>query len=245
MRSLPLALAALGGLALPVGPAAAHDPPTLDPDTGYVQVSGSAEVSVPVDRARILFAVETEEPDAGSAVERNAALMDAVLSALRALDVAGLDLETQGFQLHPQYERPSGETMRIRAYRARNNVSVTVDDMEAVGRVIDAAVGAGANRIASLTFEAQDTEDARLEALRMAVGEARGQAEVMAAALGLPLGPPLEVNGGAERSRPPPIPMARMEMAQAAPSTPVEAGEQTVSASVTIKYRLGPAGGGG
>lgn len=244
MRSLPLALVSLAAFALHAGFASAQDAPTVDPDAGYVQVSGSAEVTVPVDRAHVRFAVETEEPDARAAVERNAQLMDAVLSALRALEVDGLDLETQGFELQPQYERPSGETMRIRAYRARNHVAVTLDDLEMVGRVIDAAVGAGANRIASLSFEARDTEEARREALRMAVAEARQQAEVMASALGRPLGPPLEVNGGAQQSPPPPRPMARtMEMAQAAPSTPVETGDQTVSASVTIKFRLGPDGG--
>lgn len=244
MRPLPTTLATLAGLAACAGLASAQDTPSVDPEAGYVQVSGTAEVQVPVDRARVLFAVETEEPDARAAVERNATLMDAVLSALRDLDVPDLDLETQGFQLQPQYERPSGETMRIRAYRARNHVSVTVDDVDAVGRVVDAAVGAGANRIASLTFEARDTEDARLEALGMAVQNARRQAEVMASALGLPLGPPLEVNGGAQRNPPRPMAMDRMEMAQAAPSTPVEAGDQTVSASVSIKYRLGPAAGG-
>lgn len=244
MRRLPFALAALAGFAMHPATASAQ-PPTTGPDTGYIQVSGDAQVMVPVDRARVLFAVETEEPDARAAVERNATLMDAVLAALRGLEVPSLDLETQGFQLQPQYERPSGEVMRLRAYRARNHVSVTVDDLEAVGRVIDAAVGAGANRIASLTFEARDTEDARLEALRLAVQKARRQAEVMAAALGLALGAPLEVNGGAQGNPPRPMPMARMEMAQDAATTPVEAGEQTVSASVSIKYRLEPATGGG
>lgn len=245
MRPLLLSLAAAAGLVPWQANAAAQEPPTVDPEAGYIQVSGSAEVQVPVDRARVLFAVETEEPDARAAVERNAGLMDAVLAALRELDAEGLDLETQGFQLQPQYERPSGETMRIRAYRARNHVSVTVDDVEAVGRIVDAAVGAGANRIASLTFEARDTREARLEALGMAVERARRQAEVMAEALGLSLGPPVEVDGGAEGSPPRPMAMARMEMMQDAASTPVEAGDQTVSASVTIKYRLGPGSGGG
>jgi hypothetical protein len=240
--AVTLAVVAASVLALPLG----AQQPSVDPDTGFIQVSGNADVSVPVDRAHVLFAVETEAPDARTAVEQNATSMDAVLTALRGLDVEGLDLETTGFDLQPQYERGQGEVPRIRAYRARNHVSVTVDDVEAVGRVLDTATGAGANRVASLRFEARDTEAARLEALRLAMQEARQQAEVMAEALGLPLGPPLEVHGGAQRPQPPmPLAMARMEMAQTAPSTPVEAGDQTVSASVTIKYRLGGGAGGG
>lgn len=232
----------LAGSLLHAGEARGQEPPDPMPDASYVQVSGSGQVNVPVDRARVVFAVETEEPDAGMAVQRNATLMEAVLAALRDLDVAELDLETVGFQLQPQYDRRTGEPPRIRAYRARNNVSATVDDVDAVGRVVDAAVGAGANRIASLSFEAQDTEEARQEALRMAVAEARAQAEVTAAALGLPLGSPVEVSTSAQRRPPTPMAMARMDMVQEA-ATPVEAGDQVVTASVSIKYRLGSGGG--
>jgi uncharacterized protein YggE len=64
----------------------------------------------------------------------------------------------------------------------------------------------------------------------------------MAAALGVPLGPALEVHGGASVPMPPPMPyLAEMRMA-AAPqvaNTPIEAAEQTVTAQVTIKFRLG------
>lgn len=237
--------ATLASLALLAGPLAAQEPPVVDPEAGFIQVSGNAQIDVPADRAHVVFAVETEAPDARTAVEDNATLMDAVLTALRGLEAPGLHVETRGFQLQPQYSRinqPQGAVSRISGYRAHNNVTATVDDVDAVGRIIDAAVGAGANRIASLTFEARDTEAARAEALRMAVAEAREQARVMAEALGLPLGPPLEVNGGARQAPPPPMAGVRFEMAQAAPTTPVEAGDQTVSASVTIKYRLG--GGG-
>jgi uncharacterized protein YggE len=162
--------------------------------------------------------------------------------------VSGLDLETMGFNLQPQYERSSGEVPRIRAYRAVNNVSVTVNDIESVGAVIDAATGAGANRVASLRFDARDTQEARLEALGIATEEARRQAEVLAAALGYRLGPPLEVHGNAQSPMPPPMPMMRGALAyetqSAGPTTPVETGDQTVSASVTIKYRLGGGIGG-
>lgn len=242
-------ISAVTTLALGLGavPGEAQDSPQMGPQTGFIQVSGTGQVDIPVDRAHVVFAVETETPDAREAVGQNAAAMDGVLAALRAMDVPGLDIETQGFNLQPQYERGQGDVPRIRAYRALNHVSVTVDDVEAVGRIIDVATGAGANRVASLRFEAQDTEEARLEALRLATEEARAQAQVLANALGYPLGPPLEVNGNAQSPNPPMPYMMRAETfsQSAGPSTPVEAGDQTVTASVTIKYRLGEGPGGG
>ncbi|HEX9885996.1 MAG TPA: SIMPL domain-containing protein [Longimicrobiales bacterium] len=209
----------------------------------FIEVTGSAQRDVPADRATILFAVETEATTAGDAVVENATLMDAVIEGLRRVGAPGFSLETSGFDLQPRYGRAEPQNpadRRIIGYRAANNVSVTVDDVDAVGDLIDAAVGAGANRVAGLSFQARDTEGVRLEVLQEAVEAARLQAHAMATALGLPLGAPIEVRGGAQRPGPRPIAFAAMRAeSMAAVSTPVEAGDQTVTASVTIKFRLG------
>lgn len=214
-------------------------------DTGSVTVSGSAEVSVTPDRALVTFAVVTEGPSADEAARRNAELMNAVLAAVRRDAARGLRLETFGYGLSPIYTQvtEAGQRrQRISGYRASNNVRATTDDVEAVGGIIDAAIGAGANQVANLAFQASDTREARLNALRQAVEKAREEAAVMAEALGRTLGPALEVTGGASM---PPTPVRyRMEMVQAADaSTPIEAGDQTVSAQVTIRFALGPARG--
>jgi uncharacterized protein YggE len=77
--------------------------------------------------------------------------------------------------------------------------------------------------------------------LAEAVRNARAQAAVIAEALGRQLGAPLEVHGGAQW--PGPRPMAFDALAarsvQAAP-TPIEAGDTSVSANVTIRFALGP-----
>ena len=89
-------------------------------------------------------------------------------------------------------------------------------------------MGAGSNRITSLTFEARNPDPARLEAVRQAVAKARAEAEAAAGVLGVALGAPLEVNIGMDYGYPPPAPMMRMEgaaydMVQSAP-TPIERG---------------------
>ncbi len=207
-----------------------------------LQVSGSGEVEVSPDRARISFAVETEAETAGAAGEANARLMDQVVSALRGTGIEPLRIESMGYQLQPRYRTVGDERLReIAGYTARNTLQAIVDDVDAVGRLVDTALDAGANRVAGLSFEIQDAEPHRLEALERAVNRARSEAEVMARALGMRLGEPSSVQGGAERPRPRPMmDMARMEMAMEAPTTPVEAGLQTVTASVTITYRLHP-----
>ena len=215
--------------------------------SGFIEVNGSGIVQVTPDRARLTFAVETQATAAGEASAQNARRMDAVIRALRSLGVRDLVVETFGYSLRPDYSTTPTDAMRARTiagYTALNNIRVTVSDVGAVGKVMDKAIEAGANRVSGLAFEASDTEDARREALTLAVSRARAQAEAMAAALGRELGEPLEVRGGAESPSPrPPYAMA-MAMEARGADTPVEAGDLNVVASVSIRFALGgPAGG--
>jgi uncharacterized protein YggE len=238
----PAALVAALALAA-ASPLAAQMPP-MQPEPA-ITVQGMAEVRIPSDRARLSFMVETQTTTAREAAQQNADRMDRVVRALREAGGTTVTVETGGYELHPVYRqiaRNETDIPTIEAYRAVNHVMVRADDLARVGGLIDAAITAGANRITALTFEARDTEPARLEAVRLAVAKARAEAEAAAGALGVALGPPLEVNVGMDYGYPPPTPMYRqamaMDMAQSAP-TPIEAGEQTVRANVSVRYRIG------
>jgi uncharacterized protein len=213
-------------------------------EPAWIQVSGTGSVAVTPDRAEVAFAVETRAARADEAAAANADAMDAVLRALRDANLPGLTLETFGYSLRPEYSSNANQrTREIVAYTALNNVRATIDDVDAVGRVIDLAIGAGANRVSSISFYASDTEAARAEALAEAVRSAREQARVIAESLGYRLGPPLEINGGAERPIPRPYAAEAMVSMRAA-DTPIEAGDQTVTANVSIRFALGPEIGG-
>jgi uncharacterized protein YggE len=169
--------------------------------------------------------------------------MEDVVTAVRGFDIDGLDLETHGFTLRPEYEvaRDGSGARIISGYRVQNNITVTLPDVDATGRVLDAAVSAGANRIANLSFEASDTREARLRVLGEAVSNAREQAQAIADAMGVELGMALEVQGGANAPLPR-SPGGIMLRAAAETTTPIEPGDQMVTASVTIKYRISEGG---
>ncbi len=225
-------------------PAVAQTSPTASPvqsseDRGTIQVTGQAQVSVPADRVRINLTVETEGKSAGDATAENARRMDAVIAAVRLVGIPGLEVETFGYNLNPEYEvsRDGTGTRTISGYRVQNNIRVTIPQVEATGQILDRAVEAGANRVASLRFEASDTREAEMEALRKAVESAREQAQAMASAMGVRLGLALEVQGGA--NAPSPFnPGGMMFRAAAEVATPVESADQFVTASVSIKYRI-------
>jgi len=212
---------------------------SIQEDRGTIQVTGQAQVTVPADRAHITFSVETEGSTAGEATSANASLMEQVIAAIRRMNLPGADLETFGYALLPEYEvsREGTGTRTISGYRVQNTLRVTLPDVATVGPVLDRAVEAGANRVANLQFDASDTREARTQALREAVAQAREQAQTIAVAMGVRLGMALEVQGGANAPLPQPS-GGMMFRAAAEAMTPVEAGDQTVTASVTIRYRI-------
>lgn len=230
--------------------AASTPPPAMTPsspspqaaarDTGVVRVSGTANIEVSSDRARLRFAMETEAASAAEAADANASQMNAVLAAVRAVVGDAGTISTSGYGLAPIYTRPEpGERQTVTGYRAQNHVAVTLTDVDRVGSVLDAAVRAGANRVAELSFFASDTRPARLDAIREATETAREEAEVLASALGAQLGDPIDVSlsGGGGMPQ-----MYRMATVEAMSDTPVEVGSQRVSVTVSITFRLDAAG---
>lgn len=236
-RAIPVYVLLAASAACGGRPALAQTPVTTAPP--FIEVSGSATVPLTPDRVQVSFAVETQAAQAGQASAANAELMAAVVRALKESDIRGVKVETFGYTLRPEYAVSDPPRTRvIDGYTAVNNVRATAGEVAAAGRLVDIAIRAGANRVSSLVFDAADTEAARAEALRLAVRGAMAQAEAMARALGRELGPPLEVRGGAE------LPFRRAQgpvafRAEAAlVETPIEAGDLTVSASVTIRFAL-------
>jgi uncharacterized protein YggE len=240
MKRLLLAMA----LVVPVTGVAQTTPP--QPPERTVTVSATAEVEREPERAVILLAVESPAANAQQAANANATKMDALVAALRRLGISGPKIRTVSYELQPQYasERPQpGERQgppRITGYRAINMVQVTVDTVARAGGVIDAAIAAGANRVAGLSFELRDPQAARNEALRLAVTRARSEAEVMADAAGQRLGVPLNITTGGYAVPKYARAMDMMMEAQQAPAppTPIEAGTLTIHANVTIVYKL-------
>jgi uncharacterized protein len=208
-----------------------------DPDRRTLTVVASGESRTAPDLARIALAVESSASTARSAAEQNARTMDAVIRALRGAGVQDAQIQTRGYQLHPQYSHERQEP-RLIGYRAMNMLTVETPRMDQVGRLIDVALEAGANRMDGLSFTVRDAEAAQSEALRLAVERGRRTAETLAAAMGVRLGPVLRATtavGGAP-APPPGMIMAR-EMA-ADVRTPIEPGEQTMAAQVQLVFEI-------
>jgi uncharacterized protein len=206
-----------------------------------ISVTGQGEVKAVPDRAALSFAVETTGERAGAAVAENAKRSAAVAAALKAALGAEGTVGTSRYAIEPRYDvlRP-GETREphITGYVVRNEVRADGTKADKVGALIDAATGAGANRIGGLSFTFSNHDELERAALEKAGADARAQAESVARGLGVRLKAVVSAVVG---SRPVPFGprVQAMEMAQArAVPTPVEAGEETVSATLQVVYEI-------
>jgi hypothetical protein len=204
-----------------------------------ITVVGHGEVKVTADRATIQISVQTRAPTAAAAASENAAKQQSVLNALRALGLGNDQLSTVNYNVYPEQRYQEGKDPEVVGYNVTNTVLVEVRKLNQVGPVIDAALSHGANMITSLQFSASNTEIARRAAIAMAIEKARADAESAAKAARGTLGTLLEMTIGAY-SPVPPRPVIMMRAAAAAPETPINPGEDTVSVEVTTRWRFNP-----
>lgn len=204
-----------------------------------VRASGEATVTAKPDRAEIDIGVVTEARSAEEAGTRNARATSAVLDKVKAL-VSGIgSVRTINYSLNPKYIYPQNGTPAIDGYTATNTVQVTVDDLELVGKLIDASTSAGSNNINGIRFTLKDDQQVRAEALREAAQKAKANAEAIAHSLGLRVVGVVSAESEGTSGAVPVRETMMMMTARAAP-TPVEAGTIDVHASVTVTLAVAP-----
>jgi uncharacterized protein YggE len=216
--------------------ATAQQHPIPQPPT--ITVNGEATIAAEPDQAQIDIGVTTQARTAPEASKDNAERSARVLAEVKRILGKGDEARTSGYALNPQYRYPQGGKPEIVGYIANNIVRIKMAKADDVGKLIDAAMAAGANNISRLVFTLKDEEAIRLEALRQASAKARTKAEAIAASLGLRILRISAVSEG-ERSFQPILrqaPMARAEAA-AAP-TPIEPGTVEVRSTVTLTIEV-------
>lgn len=219
-------LFALGALALSM----AQDKPQVP----LITVTGNGQVMADPDEATVRLGVTKQAATAADAQNQANQVMQGLLSRIEGLGIQERDIRTTRLMVNPVYSQ-TGTVPTIVGYRASSLISVRLTDFVLVGKVIDASIAVGGNTLEGVSFGLRNDLPSRLEALQEAAVEAKAKAEALAEALGVKLGALYEVvEGGASWS-----PMPGMEMARGAVAgtpTPVEPGQITVTASVTVKY---------
>ena len=231
----------LGTMSIMSAPALAHAQfPANVTSVPALVTSGQGEAKVAPDRASLMVNVQTRGATAAAAAAENAQKTRAVLDALAGLGLPRDQLGTEGYSVYPElrYDKDGGSP-KVTGYVVTNTVRAETHRVEQAGAMIDAALGAGANLINSLSFYASSIDVPRREAIASAVASARADAEAMARAAGGSLGTLIEMSTQGPTAPPRPMydmAMARGKVAQSEP-TPVNPGMQTVTVFVTARWQ--------
>lgn len=207
---------------------------------GEIVVNGEGAVAVEPDIAYVSLGVNVQAATAKEAQAKNAALMARVTTDLKNSGIQAKDIQTTNFNLFPEY-RSNNDPMseQITAYRAVNQVAVTVRDIRKVGEVIDLSIKAGANNINHVIFSVSSPEQWRDKAIEAAVKDARAKAEVMAKTAKVALKSILSITESGVNIRPLQMDtMLKSVSGYANVNTPVETGDVKVTASVQIKFEI-------
>jgi len=203
-------------------------------------VEGQSSVSSTPDLLHLTFTIESTAKTAAAAASDNATRAQRLLTVLKQLAHESDRVTTLGYQLQPLYEAPegpraSGNKPILVGYRAHNEIGMELHTPSRAGEVIDAAIAAGADRIADMRFDLSDRQAVLRRALADAVRDAQAQATTIAQALGLTLGGVRSVSTTPELVQ---FSQERFAARIAAAETPVEPGDVTVSASVQVVFDL-------
>ena len=207
------------------------------PTPPQIVVTGTAEAKVSSDRATVFVGVRTRASTAAAAAQENARKQRAVLDTLRAIGLTSDQLKTVNFSVSPEtrYDNAT-QTTHVTGYTVSNTVVADLRHIDQVSSVIDASLAKGANEISSLQFYSSVADSARRAALADATQNARRDAETLARAAGGSLGNLLELSTQSPGIRP----MLMQEVVRTAGvagvSTPIEAGEQTITATVSARW---------
>jgi uncharacterized protein YggE len=202
-----------------------------------LDLTGHGEEHVPPDMATIDLGVVTQGASAADAMRANAEAMTRVISVLKAGGVDPRDIVTSTLSLSPQYAYGQSQAPRLTGYSADNTVTVTVEDLAKLGSVVDAVVGAGASSVSQIRFGLKAPDSAATLARFMAVKNLQEKAATYADAAGYHVRRLVNLSEATAVQAQAPRPM--MAMATAAPPTPIETGQITVTVDISGEFELG------
>ena len=204
-----------------------------------IHVTGSGSVTGEPDIATLNLGVSVEKETVAEAREAAAVAMTAVLDSLKANDIAEDDIQTENFSIRPQYDYTENGRV-LRGYRVNNTISAKVRELQRLSDIIDDAAGAGGDIIVvnSIQFMIEDPTELQMEARALAAKDAEAKAQTLADAHGVKLGKPVTITEVTSGGISPTVYAESVAADSLRVSTPIEAGQLTVTVEITVVYEF-------
>jgi uncharacterized protein YggE len=205
---------------------------TTSPQDRSISVSGEASTSVIPDTASISIGVITQAATAKEASEKNAASMNAVISALKNLGLLDKEIQTSSISIQPVYNY-TRDVPVIVGYSASNNVLISTKNLDKLSDIMDKSIASGANQVSGISFMVSEEKQKEIfgELLSVAVNDAKSRANDLAKSLNVKIAG-VKTSSISEGGQMFPVMAALAEKA----ATPIQPGESRISLSVQVTY---------
>jgi uncharacterized protein YggE len=206
-------------------------------------VTGSATTNTKTDKVTVSLGVETTDKTAEKALLSNSNLMNKVINALNESGVQENETSTSSFTINPNYNYSEyGSKGDLIGFTVSNSIHITSSEIDRISQWIDRAVQTGANTVNEVYFSISPNklEEIKNRLLKDAVANAKSKADIVAASVGLNIIGIKSITIGELGLPQVPMPVYSKSVAfDEASSTPILAGEQEISTTVSIAYILG------
>ncbi len=211
-----------------------------DTSTG-ITVAGQGKVFAKPNVALATIGVDVTTASLADATSQSNTKMAAVIDRIKSFGVADRDIQTSNYNLTPITTQPKSPDASgvptITGYRVTNQVRVTVRKIDDLGKILDAAVGAGANSIYGVSFAVDDLTPYQQQARAAAVKDAQDRAAQLAKSANIQVGSVIAITEGSIQSSPVAPSAARFSLASGA-DVPVQTGESQISVDVTVRFAI-------
>jgi len=206
------------------------------PKRRFMKVYGESTLTIKPDSATLQLGVEVRNLDLSLAQQESSRVIQMVTQALFRLGFSSSTIQTSDYTILPLYDYVDG-TQQFKGYQVTHMLSLTVENIEQIGIVLESAVRNGANRVLNIQFSVKHIEAYYQHSLKKALENALTKAHVIAQTMRLTLDPiPAQIT---EQTLPPPVmpfhTFSGTEISQAQ-STPVQPGNIEIDAKVEVKF---------
>lgn len=223
------------------------------PIMNQINVTGKGEaISIP-DVATFSFSVNETAKDVTEAQTKATTKINNALKALKDAGVEDRDVKTTGYNINPHYEYTNGVCTygsctpgksTLTGYDVSQTIEVKVRDLKKAGSLFSTIGGLDVQNVNGLTFSIDDIDKVKAQARDLAIEDAKTKAQALSRQLGVKIVritsfyDQSDENIYYARDAMMESSMVKGAMAPQAAAPSVPAGEQKVTARVSITYEI-------
>ena len=225
------------------------------PAQNIINVTGKGEVVAVPDVASVTFNVQEEAKEVADAQKKVTEKMNAIIAALKKLDIVEKDIKTVNYNVYPKYDYtretfvcPAGSycppipgKQVLTGYEVMHGVEVKIRKISDAGAILTKLGTLKVSNLSGVSFSIDDEETLKAEARREAIDDAKEKARKLASDLGVRLVRVVSFSESGDY----PIYYAREmamgkggDMVAAAPVPEIPTGENKIISNVNISYEI-------